>query len=200
MNENSPEAAPPTALVVVDMQRALLHGPDAIPHAERVLACVRELVRRARAAGALVLHLQNDGPPGSVDETGSPGWALVVEPLPGERVLRKREDDGFVGTDLGVLLDRHGVSTLVVAGVQSEMCVAATARTAMSRGRGVVLPRAGHGTHDIPADAQGGVAVSASQVARVVEWSLGDEVVVVDDADDVAFLACPTIQIDDEGA
>jgi len=71
-------------------------------------------------------------------------------------------------------------------GIQSEMCVAATARGAMSRGLTVVLPRDGHTTYAVPADGTA-PAVSAAHVSRVAEWSLGDEVVAPDRVAGVVF-------------
>ena len=175
------------ALIVVDMQRAFVTGPGAIPDAPRVRAAIDRLISRAREAGSLVVQLQNDGPGGAVDEPGSTGWELIMEPQPGETVLRKREDDGFVGTDLEGLLRNHGVAVLTICGVQSEMCVAATARAALQRKLSVVLPRDAHGTYPVPSDDNGGLAVPADLVARVAEWSLGDEVLVFNSSDDVAF-------------
>ncbi len=180
----SPE--PPSALVVIDMQRAFVTGPDAVPQAERVVAAVDLLLARARESGALVVHLQNDGPTGAPDEPGTAGWGLATEPLRDETVIRKYEDDGFVGTDLEEVLRRHDAHSIVVCGVQSEMCVAATARAAMARGMTVLLPRDAHGTYPIPDDGEGG-GVTAPDVARVAEWSLGDEAVVVQHSDQVTF-------------
>lgn len=78
---------------------------------------------------SLVVHLQNDGRPGTVDEPGQLGWALYLPPEPAELVIRKTRDDGFQGTDLGRVLIGHQVSRLAIAGLLSEMCVSATART-----------------------------------------------------------------------
>jgi nicotinamidase-related amidase len=176
-----------TALVVVDMQRAFVTGSGAVPGADDLQAVVHHLVRRARDAGALVVHVQNDGASGAADEPDTPGWALVLEPMMGEPVIRKHADDAFVDTGLEALLRDVGADVVVICGVQSEMCVAATARTAMERGLVVVLPRDGHGTYPVPPDGDGGVAVSATQVARVAEWSLGDGLVVPTSSADVIF-------------
>ena len=120
---------PVDALIVVDLQTAFVSGDHAVPDAPR-------LVDRARDAGALVVHLQNDGPSGAYDEPETPGWALYlpVNPGPREHVVRKPRDDGFDGTPLGRILIAEGVRSLVVCGVMSEMCVQATARTALARG------------------------------------------------------------------
>ncbi len=74
-----------------------------------------------------------------------------------------------------------------MVGVQSEMCVAANARDALARGWDVVLPRDGHATYDVPADGDA-PAVRADLVARVAEWSLGDQVTVVPHAADIQFV------------
>lgn len=180
------------AVVVVDLQQAFVRGAEAIPDAAHVLAAAEDLVRRARAAGALVVHLQNDGPAGAPDEPESEGWALALPPDDHEPVLRKKEDDGFIGTRLEQLLAAPEIETVVVCGVMSEMCVAATARGALQRGLTVILPRDAHGTYPIPGDATGGMPVPAEQVARVAEWSLGDEVIIPRSGEEITFRA-PTL-------
>lgn len=81
----------------------------------------------------------------------------------------------------------HGA--LIVCGVMSEMCVSATARTALRLGFGVVLPHDAHATYDIPAVDGIGDAVPAAHVSRVAEWALGDQVEVVPRAAAVTFRA-----------
>jgi streptothricin hydrolase len=165
--------APVQALVVVDMQRGVLAG---VPGADGLVSRVGSLLERAAAAGVPVVQLQNDGAAGAPDEPGTPGWELV---LPGGTVVRKRTDDGFAGTELGALL--AGVQRVAICGVLSEMCVSATARSALARGLAVVLPRDGHGTYDLE-------DIPAAVVARVAEHALGDEPELVASAASVGFL------------
>ncbi|PJN39461.1 streptothricin hydrolase [Streptomyces sp. CB02959] len=184
---------PVQALLVVDVQSAFVSGAEAVPDAARVLDRTRGLLARARAAGALVVHLQNDGEPGTVDAPRTPGWELhlPVEPGPREHVVRKTEDDGFAGTGLGALLTGAGVTELAVCGVLSEMCVAATARTALVLGHRVVLPHDAHATYDIPAAPGISGTVPAAMSSRAAEWALGDEVEIVPHAAAVPFAAPP---------
>ena len=165
-----------TAVLVVDVQRALVEGEHAVAGADGLLRRIEGLLERARADGVPVLHLQDDGVEDRLIRRGSRGWELVLAVEDGEPVIAKAGDDGFDGTALADLLEDRGTTRLVVVGIQSEMCVAATARGALARGLGVVLPRDGHTTYDVPADDAGGVAVPAAQVARVAEWSLGDTI------------------------
>ncbi|KAJ1567158.1 hypothetical protein HK405_006948 [Cladochytrium tenue] len=173
------------ALVVVDVQVAFVSGDGAVPGAGALTQAVAGLVARARAGGAVVVHLQNDGPAGAEDEPGTPGWELYL-PVH-EVVVRKTGDDGFDGTGLEGLLRRRGVRRLAICGVMSEMCVSATARTALRLGFGVVLPHDAHATYDIPAAPGISDGVPAAMVSRVAEWALGDEVDIVAHAAGVSF-------------
>ncbi|MFF8652760.1 cysteine hydrolase family protein [Streptomyces huasconensis] len=187
----TPEAtpAPVQALILVDMQSAFVTGDAAVPDARRLLDRVRDLLARARESGALVVQLQNDGEPGAPDEPGTPGWRLhlPVEAERGETVVRKTVDDGFEETGLEELLREAGVADLAVCGVMSEMCVSATARTALELGFRVVLPHDAHATYDIPAAEGISDLVPAAVASRVAEWALGDEVEIVARARDVGF-------------
>ncbi|MEU0808948.1 cysteine hydrolase family protein [Streptomyces sp. NPDC005970] len=183
------QVPPAQALIVVDVQAAFVSGPDAVPDAPRMLEGIEGLLARARTEGALVVHLQNDGPTGAADEPKTPGWELHLPVREGRRevVIRKTEDDGFHETPLGALLTEAGISDLAVCGVMSEMCVSATARTALALGYRVVLPHDAHGTYDIPAAPDISDAVPAAMVSRVAEWALGSDVEIVPRAADVTF-------------
>jgi nicotinamidase-related amidase len=165
------------ALIVVDVQTAFVSGGDAVPDAARLVERVSELLDRAREAGALVVHLQNDGAPGADDEPETPGWELYlpVKPGPREHVIRKPRDDGFDGTALGEVLVGAGVRSVAICGLMSEMCVQATARTALARGYRVVLPYDAHATHNIPAVPGVSDEVPAHVVSRVAAWALGSD-------------------------
>jgi streptothricin hydrolase len=181
--------APVNCLLLVDLQAAFVTGPDAVPSAAGLLAAATDLLDRATRSQSLIIHLQNDGPPGAADEPGTPGWALCVEPGPGQTVIRKTADDGFEGTGLGDILAVSGIRRLAISGVMSEMCVSATVRSALHRGLGVVLPHDAHATYDIPALPGVAPAIPAATVTRVAEWALGDELELVATGREVLFTA-----------
>jgi len=179
------------ALVVVDVQRGLVAGEHAVADAAAYVDRWTGLLERARAAEVPVVHLQDDGTSSdSLIPRGSAGWELVLPVDEGESVIDKCHDDGFDGTDLEAVLREAGVTRPCLVGIQSEMCVAATARGAQARGMTVVLPRDGHTTYDVPAAGRA-PAVPAAQVSRVAEWSLGDEVVAPDRLAEVEFVRPP---------
>lgn len=175
------------AVLVIDIQRAFVEGPGAIPRIGTVLPAAQRQVEAARAAGALVVFLQNDGAAGEPDQPETAGWRLAIEPQHGDAVVRKKHDNGFVGTDLNSLLRFHHVRRISICGVMSEMCVAATARSAIERGYEVVLAHDAHGTYHVPALASGEPEVPAELAARAAEWSLGDDVLIPLTSESVRF-------------
>ena len=175
------------AVIVIDMQRAFVEGPGAIPSSGKVLRAAQRQIQAAHDAGALVVFLQNDGGPGEPDEPGSTGWELALEPQPGDAVVRKRQDNGFAGTDLDALLRDHEVKKVSICGVMSEMCVASTARSAIERGYAVVLAHDAHGTYRAPPLTNGEPEAPAELAARAAEWSLGDEVLIPLTSESVRF-------------
>lgn len=178
-----------TAVLVVDVQRALVEGTHAVPGADALLTRLRGLVDRARSAGVIVVYVQDNGVHDRLIRRGTPGWELALTPRMGEPVVSKDADDGFDGTGLADALSGRGVDRVVVVGIQSEMCVAATARGALARGLHVVLPRDGHTTFDVPPDDRGAPGVPAALVSRVADWSLGDTVEVPVSVVDVELAA-----------
>ncbi|MER5312411.1 isochorismatase family protein [Streptomyces sp. NPDC002773] len=186
-----PHARPVDALIVVDVQTAFVVGDGAVPGAVRLVDRTADLIARARRDGAFVVHLQNDGGPGAEDEPHTPGWELhhPVRPGPAEVVVRKPYDDGFRETPLGGLLADAGVRAVAVCGVMSEMCVQATARTALERGYRVVVPHDAHATQDVPAAPGVSGVVPAATVSRVAAYALGSDAEVTVPAAAVTFTA-----------
>ncbi|HBP28002.1 MAG: cysteine hydrolase family protein [Advenella sp.] len=176
------------ALIVVDVQNAFVSGPEAVPEHKQLISMVGYVLSQARSANAPVIFLQNDGPAGAVDEPYQPGWALLFPPQPGDKIVRKKNDNGFDGTSLHAILTGLDIRTVAICGLLSEMCVAATARAAMEHGYGVLLPHDAHATYDVPAG-PGSEGVPAAMAARAAEWSLGDEIKICASAHEVQFAA-----------
>ncbi|MFF2051307.1 isochorismatase family protein [Leifsonia sp. NPDC058194] len=148
-------------LMLVDVQRNMLEGATAIPGADAFRAALGALLEAARDEGVPIVHVANDGGPGEPDEPGTAGWEFVFAPEPGEPVVRKDDPDTFLSNPaLADVLHAMGVDTLVVAGLQSERCVQATALGALERGFAVVVPSGAHATFD-------GGAPAAEVIAQV---------------------------------
>ncbi len=55
-----------------------------------------------------------------------------LEPLPGDIVFRKQKYDGFIGTNLDIILGTYGIKYLVFIGTATNICVESTLRHAFS--------------------------------------------------------------------
>jgi nicotinamidase-related amidase len=142
-----------TALLIIDMQPALLTGAHDI---EACLTRVAELAERARSAGVPVVYLRQRLNDPDVPADVHP----VVAPREGDVVLDKDSADSFLDTTLGDLLRERSVRRLVVTGYATEYCVDSTSRSALSHGFDLVLVADGHTTPARPE----GAAPTADQV------------------------------------
>jgi nicotinamidase-related amidase len=86
--------------------------------------------------GAPSLRIGDPGPYGRILVRGEHGHDIVDElaPLPGEVVLDKPGKGAFYATDLQRILTSAGVTSLLVTGVTTEVCVHTTVREANDRG------------------------------------------------------------------
>ena len=128
---------------------------------QAIIPTVAALIAGARAAGVPVIHTRechrldlsdlppakrdrgnpslrigDKGPMGRILIAGEPGADIVPElcPVAGELVIDKPGKGAFYATDLGDHLAREGVTTLIFAGVTTEVCVQTTMREANDRG------------------------------------------------------------------
>jgi nicotinamidase-related amidase len=82
------------------------------------------------------MRIGDPGPRGRILIRGEEGHDIVDElaPLAGETVIDKPGKGAFYATGLGASLARQGITSLVVTGVTTEVCVHTTVREANDRG------------------------------------------------------------------
>ncbi|OAP43256.1 isochorismatase [Sinorhizobium glycinis] len=145
------------ALLIIDLQNAILSGKGTADRQPHIDAALNETVTRlsalkesARSAGVLVVLVQHDGGEEHRLAVGTPGWAFREEiaPAQGDAVVHKKSCDSFFGTDLAERLEERSVTHLVIGGCMSEFCVDTTVRRAVSLGYDVTLIADGHTTAD----------------------------------------------------
>ena len=141
------------AIVVIDMQVALMKG--AYREAE-TLEAVNRVIDGARAEGVPVVFVQHNHAAYDPLKKGAPGWAIhsSLHKTAADEVVEKTASDAFFETRLESVLSGADVSEIVVGGLQTEYCVDATCRAALSRGFDVTLIADGHttGNAHLPAE------------------------------------------------
>lgn len=136
-------------LMVVDVQQNMFAGPWCVPNAGSLLAKISDRIDQARSEQIPVIFVQNDGPEGEVDEPFSEGWELAIAPATAERVVRKTTQNVFESNpELARELRAQGVTELEFCGVQSELCLQASALGALQHGFAIGANRDLHGTFD----------------------------------------------------
>ena len=140
------------ALLIIDVQVNMFDQEFCVYDADRILDTLQVLAGRARAEGTPVIYLRNNGRPGEPDEPHTPGWEihLAIAPQAGDWIIDKTTPDAFESTELQNLLDQLGSQTIVLAGMQTEVCIAATGKTAVARDYEVIIVADGHTTFDFP--------------------------------------------------
>lgn len=135
------------ALIVIDMQTALVTGAF---REQEVLQRLGLLAGRCRSAKVPVVFIQHNHASFEPLMKGRPGWQIhsALAPEPGDLVVEKEASDAFYGTELGPILRRLGVDIVMLTGMQTEYCVDATARSALSHEFNVLLISDCHTTGD----------------------------------------------------
>jgi nicotinamidase-related amidase len=138
-----------TALLIIDVQRALCSGKYEVFESRRVIDRINHVLRRARSAGAPVVIIQHEGQGGPL-QYGSDGWKLdpELDALSSDIYVRKTAADSFHNTELQAVLQARKIKELVIGGLQSEFCVDTTIRRALALGYPVTLVADGHSTLD----------------------------------------------------
>ncbi|MDM8349348.1 cysteine hydrolase family protein [Pseudomonas sp. sp1636] len=146
-------AAKRPALLIVDMQVGLFHGPERPYQGQRVLANINRLIGKARSADAPIFAARHSGPAGSPIEPGSPLWQLLPElevEAATDWLFDKTRPSCFFATDLAERLASAGVDRLVIAGMKTQYCIDSTCRMAAELGLQPVLVADAHTCMDTP--------------------------------------------------
>jgi nicotinamidase-related amidase len=141
-----------SALILIDLQNDYFADPELARCRDDLVERCNQLMARARASGAPVVEVQ------TVHARDKSTWALnmreddqgmALEGTSGaarldglrepDRVVVKARDSAFFGTDLDRWLVDREVDRLVLAGVSTESCIAATAVDAYAHDLRVVL-------------------------------------------------------------
>ncbi|MFP5388095.1 MAG: cysteine hydrolase family protein [Thermoleophilia bacterium] len=158
------------AILINDLQYDLVNKSEERKAAvDAFIPSMIGFLGRARSLGVHVVHLQ------LINELDDPraerydGWLPCTQGSDGARLLEdvvdprdliveKNKDSGFFDTDLHERLKERGVDTVVVTGMQTQICVQTTAADAFFRGYNVIVPP------------DGVVSARPEDKTRALEW------------------------------
>ncbi|MBP1932771.1 isochorismatase family protein [Ammoniphilus resinae] len=140
-----------TALLVIDVQVGPLWGTYKKEETQEV---IYRMIERAKEEVVPICYIQFEDE--ELLARGSQFWQLdpMITLNERDQVIYKRSADSFDQTLLKEQLENKGITHLVVVGVRTEFCIAATCRRATSLGFHVTLVENGHTTVDgkVPAE------------------------------------------------
>jgi hypothetical protein len=186
-----------TALLLIDLQHALLDLAPRPDDAAQVIGRVNALATSARTAGVPVLWVQHESAtPGHRLQHGSPGWALAegLQTAADDLFFRKTTPDSFLRTGLAEWLAAQGIGHLVVAGYASEFCIDTSTRRAAALGLAVTLAADAHTTHDKPHAS--GALIRAHHTATLTSLTSFDRPITALPAAQITFSTAPADMAD----
>ncbi|MGF6221274.1 cysteine hydrolase family protein [Pseudomonas frederiksbergensis] len=138
-----------TALLIIDVQRALCTGEYECFDIQRVIGTINDLSTKARAANIPVILIQHEEE-GDLLQFGGEGWQLAegLKTSPQDLRVRKTTPDSFYQTHLHEQLQELDADRLIICGLQTDYCINATVRQAHQLGYDVVLVANAHSTID----------------------------------------------------
>ncbi len=156
------------ALLLIDIQNDYfegglfpLHNPQA------ALANAQNALSRFRSAGLPVIHAQHintrEGATFFLPDTQGVKIHEALTPLDGEYVVVKHAPSSFYQTNLAEILSSLHITSLVVCGMMSHMCIDTTVRAAKDYGISITLLEDACATRDLEWD---GVAIPAQTVHK----------------------------------
>jgi len=123
------------ALILVDIQKGFdnleywggqRNNPNAENNASELLKIWRENnlpIFHIKHCSSILTSLLNETNEGNE-------FKEVVKPIDGELVIKKNVNSAFIGTNLKELLDKAGISKLVIVGLTTDHCISTTTRMA----------------------------------------------------------------------
>lgn len=116
------------ALLVLDMETTICNSRRCLA----TIPNIRHLITKARQNDMLVVY--------SLIRTGSPSNIFMeLAPEPGDPIVRSSVDK-FYKTNLSMILQEHGIKTVIVTGYAANGAVLHTATAAAFRGYEVIVP------------------------------------------------------------
>ncbi|WP_233569619.1 cysteine hydrolase family protein [Falsibacillus albus] len=126
----------------------MFHEDDLVYNHKELIQKLKKLIADARSSETPIFYVQHNEKEGEPLESGTKGCEIHPEIAPdiGDVIIQKFTPDSFFNTNLGEELKKKDIEHLVLAGIQTEMCVDTTCRSAFSKEYDVTLVSDAHST------------------------------------------------------
>ncbi|PFG11903.1 cysteine hydrolase family protein [Bacillus sp. es.036] len=140
-----------TALLIIDVQNRMFQRGGSVYHDAKLLYNLKKLIASAKSKQMPIFYIQHESK-GLNLQRHSENWKLhpflTVEK--DDLVIQKTTPDSFCETTLEKQLHDNGIKNLLIAGLQTEVCIDTTCRSAHSKGFSTHLIEDAHSTWDTP--------------------------------------------------
>jgi nicotinamidase-related amidase len=131
--------------MVIDVQNLWLEERDWLTIDDvHIVDAVAEVLRRGREASLAILYIQDTSASATYAGTDRLGFPDLIAPLPEELVFEKQDRSAFTNESLRPALEALGIRRLIVCGMASDGCVAATVSAARELGFEVIIVANAH--------------------------------------------------------
>lgn len=136
------------ALLIIDVQQALV--TEELYQKEEVIANIKCLASYCREHTIEVIYVRHDAGPDSGFTKGDKGWEIYgeISPKPGEKIFTKKVNSAFKECGLREYLQKKGIETVIIMGLQTDYCIDASIKAGFEHGFEVCVPKAGTMTTD----------------------------------------------------
>jgi len=119
------------ALILIDVQNAFLDKKWGTRNNPKAEGNMKNILTACRKNEWLIIHIQHvsDSPDSLFFKDGK--GVIFKEnftPLHGEKIIRKKVNSAFIGTDLDEYLNLNEIETVVIVGLTTPHCVSTTTR------------------------------------------------------------------------
>lgn len=141
-----------TALLIIDLQRALFTRHDPVFNDWQLVETINALVTRAHLFGVRVVYIQHENK--SILEKGSDGWQFHpnIKPKATDLIIHKKQGNAFLDTTLQSDLEARGIKHLLITGLLTQGCVRATSLGGLKNDYDVFLVQGAHSNYSIDAE------------------------------------------------
>jgi nicotinamidase-related amidase len=148
-----------TALLIIDIQNDYFsNGTMPLVNSEQASMKAKQILEKFRQNNGIIVHVQHIAlrPEATFFLPNTPGCEIhrAVKPLYSEKVIVKHYPNSFRETELSDYLKSKRVTSLVICGMMTHMCIDATTRAAKDSGFSCTLIGDACATRNLEIDGQ----------------------------------------------